>query len=888
MKKVLRVLVVGTALFTASNAVRAQFPTLPGGGGQRPATAIPGTASDDTPRGSAKLTGTVVDSTTNKPVEFASIALIETKTKKTIDGTVADEKGKFTLTKLPEGEFQILISFVGYRNKTLSSVKLNRKGDVDLGAVKLAADVRTLKEVEVVGQASLVEEKVDRLVYNADKDITAKGGDATDVMRKVPLLSVDLDGNVSLRGSSNVRVLINNKPSTIVASSVADALKQIPADMIKTVEVITSPSAKYDAEGSAGIINIITKKTTLQGFTLNLDSGVGNRGTNLGLNGNLRTGKMGFSLSGFGRANYNVIGKFQNTQRTFGSNGTTTTEQTADTRNNGIFGQYTLGWDYDITKNSAITASLRYGARNNYQNQDNFLTRTTSPNDYFPRLNNRNVLTKDLSGTVDANIDYTRTYAKPQQELSVSAQYSRNNRNNDFTADILSSSDFATIVSRQQNLNNSYNQETTIQGDYQTPIGKNQLIEFGGKGIFRQVESSFTYNLGVGTAELLADPSRSGNTLNYDQTIGAGYVSYTLTTKNKYTIKAGTRFEHTTINANYSQTQPGEQGGAAGQDLGIPNYSNLVPSVNISKALKGGKTVKLAYNRRLQRPGIQFLNPNINAANPTNITQGNPLLSPELTDNLELSSSAYIKSVYVNMSLFARQTNNSITSVRDTVRSSVGQVNNPALAQVIRTTYLNIGKESAYGANIFGNATLFSKWQIGGGFDLYYAYLTNNSAMSIYNATNSGWVITGRLFTNLTLKNGWGIQGFGFARGRQVQLQGYQGGFAFYSLGVKKDLKDKRGSIGIAGENFLNNPFTIRSESSSPIFAQNSITSLYNAGIRVNFNYKFGKLSFDQPQRRRGRSVDNDDIKAGEGGDGGNQPQQQPAQGGNRGGGRPR
>lgn len=875
MKHTLLTLFLGVITLTVPKMAQAQFPSAPGGA-QQPAPAIPGTSSDTSPRGNAKLTGIIIDSTTSKPVEFASIALIDTKTKKPIDGTVADDKGKFTLNKLPQGDFQLLISFVGYRNKTLSSVKLDRRGDVDLGTIKLGADVRTLKEVEVVGQASLVEEKVDRLVYNADKDITAKGGDATDVMRKVPLLSVDLDGNVSLRGSSNVRVLINNKPSTIVASSVADALKQIPADMIKTVEVITSPSAKYDAEGSAGIINIVTKKTTLQGFTLNLDSGVGNRGSNMGLNGNLRTGKMGFSLSGFGRANYNVIGKFANTQQTVGSSGNTTTEQTANTRNHGIFGQYTLGWDYDINKNSSITASLRYGARNNYQNQDNFLTRTNSPAGYFPTVNDRNVLTKDLSGTVDANIDYTHTYAKPQQELSISGQFSRNNRNNDFTADILSSADFSTITARQQNLNNSFNQESTLQLDYQTPIAKNQMIEFGGKGIYRQVESAYSYNFSFGTGAFAVDPTRPANTLNYNQSIGAGYVSYTLTTKNKYTIKAGTRFEHTTINANYSQNQPGEQGGAAGQDLGIPSYSNLVPSINISKSLKGGKTVKLAYNRRLQRPGIQFLNPNTNNSNPTNITRGNPLLSPELTDNFELSSSAYIKSVYLNVALFARQTNNSITSVRDTITTTVNQVNTKA----ILTSYQNIGRESAYGANVFGNATLFSKWQIGGGFDVYYSYLTNNSSTLVYNATNSGWVVTGRFFTNLTIKNGWGVQGFGFIRGKQIQLQGYQGGFAFYSIGLKKDLKDKRGSFGIAGENFFSHPFTIRSESSSPIFNQSSLTSLYNAGIRVNFSYKFGKLSFDQPQRQK-KSVNNDDVKAGEGGaDGGGQPQQAPAGGG--------
>ncbi|WP_394343308.1 TonB-dependent receptor domain-containing protein [Spirosoma sordidisoli] len=886
MKNSLLSVLIGMAAFTSPGIAVAQFPGMPGGGSQRPAGAIPGTSTDDTPRGNAKLTGVIVDSTTSKPVEFASIALVSVQTGKPIDGTVADDQGRFTLNKLPQGDFRLLISFVGYQNKIVSSVKLDRRGDVNLGTVKLSPDVRTLKEVEVVGQAALVEEKVDRLVYNAEKDVTAKGGDATDVMRKVPLLSVDLDGNVSLRGSSNVRVLINNKPSTIVASSVADALKQIPADMIKTVEVITSPSAKYDAEGSAGIINIITKKNNLQGFTLNLDSGVGNRGSNLGLNGNLRTGKMGFSLSGFGRANYNVRGRFANTQQVFGGAGqTTTTEQTADTRSSGIFGQYTLGWDYDISKNSAITASLRYGARNNVQYQDNFLTKTSRA--FFPTYNLRNVKTEDLSGTVDANIDYTKTY-KPQQELSVSAQFSRNNRNNNFVADILSSADFTTLASRQQNLNDSYNQETTIQADYQTPLAKNQQLEFGGKGIYRQVQSNFGYNFAIGNGPFQEDLTRLSNTLNYDQSIAAGYVSYTITTRNKYTIKAGTRFEHTEINAFFSQAQPGEQGAAAGEDLGIPSYNNLVPSLNISKALKGGRTIKLAYNRRLQRPGIQFLNPNTNNSNPTNITVGNPRLAPELTDNFEFSSSAYIKNVYVNASLFYRRTNNSITSVRDTVTS--GDVVNPTQARPIRTTYFNIGREESYGVNVFGNATLFSKWQIGGGFDAFYAYLTNNSTTSIYRATNSGWVVTGRFFTSLNIKNGWGLQGFGFIRGREIQLQGYRGGFAFYSLGVKKDFKDKRGSFGLAGENFFNHPFQVRSESSSPIFTQNTLTSLYNAGVRANFSYKFGKLSFDAPQRRRGRSVENDDIKSGEGGDNGGGQPQQPAGGAPAGGGgrRPR
>ncbi|GAB2563194.1 TonB-dependent receptor [Spirosoma aerophilum] len=866
--------------------------TAPGGPttiGVQPQPGSTPSEAEPIARGNGKISGVLMDSTTSKPVEFATIALLNLTTNKPIDGTTADAKGKFTLGKVAPGRYRLQYSFIGYKDKRSAVVTIDRGSDINVGTIKLSADVRTLNEVNVVGQAAMIEEKVDRLVYNADKDIAAKGGDAGDILRKVPMLSVDLDGNVSLRGSSNVTVLINNKPSTIVASSVADALKQIPADMIKTVEVITSPSAKYDAEGSAGIINIVTKKTTLQGATLDVNGGVGNRGSNLGLSGNYRTGKMGFSLSGFGRAEYNVKGAFANDQTTRNYDAATNTysastrtTQTANTLSQRLFGNYQLGWDYDVDKRTSLTASVRYGARNGTANQYNLFTQTISPNSYFPIVNNRNVQTKDLSGTVDANLTYTKIY-KPQQEFSILALFSRNNRTNNFVADILGGTDFQTITARQKNDNLSYNQESTLQIDYQTPIKTNQLLEFGAKGIFRQVNSQFQYFLANGdTGDFIIDNSRLGNTLDYDQNIAASYLSYTMTTKSKFTIKAGARYEYTFINARFSN----ESAGAASS---IPDYGNLVPSINISKSLKGGKIIKLAYNRRIQRPGIQFLNPNINAANPTNITIGNPYLSPELTDNVEFSTSANIKGLYLNASLFARRTANEITAVRDVSRESFGDITNPVLQQVIRTTYQNVGRQDAVGLNLFGNGTLFRKLQLGGGLDLYHVNLTNNNANPIYSASNSGWVIGGRIQSSVSLTNGWGFQLFGGGRGKQIQLQGYQSPMYFYSIGVRKEFNNKKASLGIAGENIFNHPFTQRSELSSPILTQNSQTSFYNAGVRMTFSYKLGKMSFDAPQKRR-KSVNNDDVKDGEGG-GDNQPQgtQQaaPASGGARGG-RPR
>ncbi|HEY8933873.1 MAG TPA: TonB-dependent receptor, partial [Cyclobacteriaceae bacterium] len=676
-------------------------------------------------------------------------------------------------------------------------------------------------------------------VYNAENDATAKGGDATDVLKRVPMLSVDLDGNVSMRGSSNIKVLINNKPSTIAASSVADALKMIPADQIKSVEVITSPSAKYDAEGSGGIINIITKKNTLQGLVLNIDGSGGYRGSNLGLNGSYRKKNMGFSLGGFGRANYNVNGSFNNKQTIFDENhnAISTTTQRADTRNTGLFGNYTLGWDYDINKNNSLAASVKYGVRNNNSYQDNF---TTITNDLL--VSTGQVNTKDLSGTVDASLNYTHTFTKPQREFNLLALYSRNDRTNDYYNTSLSSSD---VLSYRKNLNGSYNQEITVQADYQTPIGTTQLVEFGGKNISRSVSSNYKYLVAGSDGNYLSSPTQPANVFNYNQNVTAGYLSYTLSFLKTYSLKAGGRYEYTTINANFQNAQDGPSVSS------IPSYGVLVPSINISKKLSNGNTIKAAYNRRIQRPSIQFLNPSIQNSNNLNYTQGNPNLSPEYTNNYELTYSTYIKGSSINFATFMRNTTNSIQTIRDSIQSS-----DPSQKGGIRTTYKNIGQEDAYGFNIFANVNISNKFSLNGGTDIFYASLKNNVADPKYNASNSGWVVGYRLFGNYNFTKTWGFQFFGFYRGRQIQLQGTQGGFGIYSLSLKKDFNEKKGSIGFGAENFFTPNFRIKTKSESPILAQNSTNVMHLMNFKVTFSYRIGKMSFDAPKRRK--SINND------------------------------
>lgn len=826
------------ALMSLSFSAISQIPGGFGGFGAAPKkeTVIPGTAQA-APKGSAKIIGFLLDSTDSKPVEFATLALINSKTNKPVDGTVADAQGKFTLNKVAVGSYKIVVSFIGYDSKTIFVNVSEKNDDQDLGVIKLQQSSKMLSEVTVEGQRALIEERVDRTVYNAEKDATNRGGDATDVLKKVPMLSVDLDGNPSLRGSTSVKVLINNKPSTIMAASIADALRQIPADMIKTVEVITSPSARYDAEGSAGIINIVTKKNTLQGLTLSFDSSAGVRGSNLSLNGNFRNKNWGMSLGGFGRSEYNVNGKFESTQITQSNGLETRNFQTAETRREGLFGNYQLGFDWDINKFNSITSSMRFGLRNGNNWQDGL---KQVRNGVVSSIRNTNSL--DESANVDINIDYTKTFAKAQREFSILTMYSRNNRANDFYNLIMNPrSTMSEIMSSIKNENTSYNEEATFQMDYQTPILKNQMLEFGAKGITRNVTSDYqSYVAGadriyreVNTAIL---PS---NVFDYLQNIWSTYSSYTLTTKNKWSIKAGARYEYTDISASFLKKE--------GQNTVIPPYGVLVPSFNMSKTFKSG-TWRFSYNRRLQRPGIQNLNPNVNATNPLNISVGNPTLAPEFTNNYEVSYSKFIKQTYISTSFFVRNTTGAINQIRE-VRGDT-----------VKTTSQNIGNEDAYGMNVNLNINLSNKLMIGGGGDLSYMVLANNVPDPLLRAKNQGLQSNFRVYGNYNIGNGWGAQIFSFYRVNQVQLQGSQGGFGIYSLSLKKDFKNKKGSIGFGAENFLTpNGFIIRSETQTPVINSKSENTLRNMNFKINFSYRIGKMSFGPTKKKK--SVNNDDTK---------------------------
>lgn len=875
MKKRVLLTVLSLGLLTTTFA---QFPGGGGGGfggggrsgGSRSGAGFPGmnpqqqqAQEEEIPRGSAKISGKLIDSTTNKPVEFASIAVYD-KNNKVVDGSMTDMNGAFTVKNLAKGTYKVVASFIGYRNATLSKVDIaTNKADIDIGNLLIATDTKILNEVTVVGQAALIEDKVDRLVYNAEKDITSRGGTAEDVLRKVPMLTVDMDGNVQMRGSSNIKVLINNKPSSILASNIADAIKQIPSDMIKSVEVITSPSARYDAEGTAGIINIVTKKNTLQGLTGFVNAGAGVRGANAFGNLNLRKKKVGTSLNFGGNTGYNTPSDGATTRAGSVRGVNTTLAQTDANRVRRLFGNTQLSVDYDINSKNSLSLSGRLGV-GNFNTRGNQTSLLTGTDNIVLQEYTRYINQLRSNRSVDVDFNYTRTFKEQGHDFQFLIQHGRNLRNTDFTTD-------------QNNLpfnksnNDGKNAETTFQADYNLPL-KKHIFETGAKYVIRDVSSAYDFfQFNEQANDYVIVPGRTNN-FNYEQNVASAYTSFTIALPKKWGIKAGVRYENTHITAKFQNSD---------KPTTIAPYENIVPSLSISKDFPKNHKVRFSYGQRIQRPNLDFLNPFVNYADPLNISYGNPLLRPELSHNFELNYNTYFKANSINVSVFRRLTNNNITSVRSVDERGV-----------ITTTFDNIGKTNYYGANLFVNIQPTKSFRLGGGANFTYNMLNgsiiipvlqgdNTYKNTIVGIENKGWNSNFNFNASYTFTKGWGAQAFGFLGSRQVQLQGYQGAWRNYNIGVKKDFKNKKGSFNFGLDNPFTKSLTIRNFAQDPTFASNSVRRIYNRGFRMSINYSFGKMDFNGGGNlfRNKKKVNNDDVKAGDG-DGGGQQQQAPTGGG--------
>lgn len=797
-----------------------------------------------------KLTGSIIDSTTTQPVPFATVALLANA--KLITGTTTDGAGAFVLPGVPAGSYQLTVSFVGYRTKTLPVTLTDDAPALTLNVIKLAPEGKNLGEVTVTAQKALIEDKGDRLVYNAEKDISNAGGTAADVLRKVPMLTVDVSGNVQMRGSGNIKVLVNGKPSAMMARNLADALRQMPANTIKSVEVITSPGAKYDAEGSAGVINIITKKA-LQGFNGSVNAAAGDFDRvyrSLGTNLNLRKKKFGGALS----LNTNQFQQMisNNITRTtlVGGQPVNTLNQQSLSDNTSTVGNGEMSFDYDPDSTTRINfAANAWGG--NFPSNSVTVNRLTATNGTVLQQFRNDAQFRNPYGNTQFDLGYTKTFPKrpgsdsalnsTPREFSILTQYSRMPDNYFYDTDRYNSSGpevYNLLVFRQRSTNYSRNKEYTFQTDYTHPVSVRTRrdtvsikLEMGAKAISRDIGSEFRVEQSAdGSGTFVPDPSLS-NDFNYTQRVYSGYTALSLSNRHKWNLNAGTRLEHTEIRGDFLTTQTKIN----------TRYTNLIPSVTLSKGI-GINTLKVSYTQRIQRPQIWNLNPWVNASDPKNIVTGNPFLNPELSHATELSHSLNTKKgISINSALYWRQTNNAIEylSAVDAAGTST-------------TTPQNIGQRGNYGLNVNISGEVVKKLNLNVGTEVQYVDLRSPAL----GQQNTGW--TGSINTNTTYKLNQAVtlQLNSFVGTGWISLQGRYTGWYFYQVSGKREFWDKKASLTLRVTNPFGRDVRQTGTQDAPTFTTISTSNYVNRQVQVAFEWRFGQMSSGGKQSKK---ISNDD-----------------------------
>jgi outer membrane receptor for ferrienterochelin and colicin len=802
-----------------------------------------------------KISGTVIDSLTKKPLDYATVAIYRATGSSPINGVVTDEKGNFRIDNVKPGQYKLGISFIGYPTKMITGiVTSDSKPDKNAGTIYIAPSVNKLKEVVVTGMAAMVENKIDKLVYNAEKDVTAAGGNATDVLQKVPLVSLDMNGNVALRGDQNVKVLINGKPSGAAAASVSDLLKTIPADQIKSVEVITSPSAKYDAEGSGGIINIITKTKSTSGVSGSISGGVGTRQNNGNANFNYNRNRFTLSANFGGNSTWpqTTHTDVDQTAKSTGIDVHNINQNASEMKRHGLMGSVTAGYEFNAF--NSINSTIRV-------NDGKFDFTGSGTNTRIDNLNpaksgsytSKNANKNHFQG-FDWNIDYTHKFAKAGHEIVISGQWSHSTIKTDYL------NLYSSTNPSQKGNNDGKNNEYTAQFDYTLPISKLLKLEAGGKTIQRRINSSYNiYNTNPDGSNPQFDANNS-NLYGYTQNVYAGYSVLTFTLPKNYAVLVGGRYENTAITGD-PQT-PYSNPSSLNYQVLTPfaaNYNTYIPSLTVQKVF-GANTLKASYSKRIQRPSLQVLNPFINRSQAQSQTVGNPNLSPETSQTFELNYNAFIKSSVVNFSVYYKKTDNMIESINSTITETI----NGKEIQGTRGTTKNVAVNNSIGASFFGSINPIKILTIRGSVNVftynptvYAQYINDINPDALKTRVMS--TIMGSL--QLNLPKNLVMEGFGFANSARRSIQGSSPAFGIYGLGIKKQFADKKASIGF---NTIQ-PFAVNKSFdqnvSSSTFKTSSHTSVPFQSFGITFSYSFGKMNFGptNPMQKK-KGVNNDDV----------------------------
>jgi ferric enterobactin receptor len=783
------------------------------------------------PAGTSIITGRVVDSATAEPIEYASVALSLQGETRVINGAVADDKGKFTIDHVPEGTYTLTINFLGY-NKLVKDniIAVSKYSTVQTGDILLVESKSRIKPVTVIAEKNIIENKIDKIVFNVDRDITSQGGSATDILTKVPMVSVDVDGNVQLMGNSSILFLIDGKPSTMYGNSLVDVLKSIPASQIQSIEIVTSPGAKYDAEGTGGIINIILKKNNVRGFNGNINLSAGTRLENGSFNLNYRHDNFGARAYMSGNTNLPASTLNSNYRiSTDAQNRTTELVQSgiSDYVRNGYDGG--LGFDWNITPNNSIAGVIgtsyqgnKYSGYTNQQlKQDSAGTTLFNENTRRYSINNYN------NNSIYWNLNYKKTFAKKGQELNL--QYNANYGKTSFIYNQTQTNEPDGSPAGASNGNNpSTSRESTFQADYTHPFSESFILETGAKANFRSLNTISDVQTSSDGINFNYDPTQSF-LLNYGRDVYAVYASGTFSLFHFLDVKAGERYEltHTTI-------------GYSNNNVLIPDYNTFAPSITVAHTFTNSQTFKLSYSHRIERPDYRVLSPFVNTSDPKNISQGDPFLQPEISDKIEAGyNKSFNGGANINIVLFYRTSDHDIQQY--VVYHPTYKVGDSTFTNVSVSTYANVGLEQNEGINIFGSYPITPKLNVRGNLSFFNRYIIsgepgapNISSFNYRANVNATYQFNKNLIAEFS-------GNFNSARN---ELQGRYPSWTTYNMAIRQQLWHEKGSIALTGTNVFNEYIDQPTEITGTGFVQNSLRRVPFRSFGINFTYKFGKLAF--------------------------------------------
>jgi ferric enterobactin receptor len=787
------------------------------------------------------LSGKVFDKSTKQPLEYATISIISKQSGKIINGSVADVHGVFGISDIPFGTYKIDIEFIGYEKSTIDSISIySNKRSVSLGTIFLSPSMHNLQGVTVTGDKPIIESKIDKIVYNVSNDITSQGGLAIDVLKKVPQVTVDIDGNVELQGNSNIRFLINGKPSSVFGNSLSDALASIPASQIKSVEAITNPGAKYDSQGTGGIINIILQDNNIQGVNGNINLSAGTRLENGSANFNIRYNNFG--VNAFFSGNAQLKSQLPFSQNRVSTDTTakkiTTLSQEGFTDFERIGIRSGIGFDWNLSKNDNITGSLGYNQFSNKNmgiiNQEQ-LVQDYSANPESDIFTLRNSDSHFRISSIEWSLDYKRKFKKEGQELDILYNTSNGKPYTNY-AQTQSFIGQPIPFNGSESVNPGTDNETNISIDYTHPFNDNFLVETGAKTSFQNLGSIADVSVFTpSTDQYRGDPLESYH-LKYNMRVYAGYLSTTFTLFHYLNIKSGIRYESTEVKIDFPNTS-------------IPSYGTLVPTVVLSHNFDKTQSLKLAYGKRVERPEYRELNPFINLSDPYNITTGNILLKPEIGNNFELGYNATFKkggNIYI--ALIERI--NTHDKKQITTFYPAYLIGDSTYTNVSVTNNQNIGEEYNSGISASGSYPVTSKLNMRGNLMATHRYIVSNLTGNM----STGFRVRLNLNATYQLPKDLVLELFGNYSSAARNIQGKIPQFFIYTFAFRKLFWDKNASFGFTATNpfskYIRQVTTISTENS----ISNNVRQLPFRSFGISFMYKFGKLEFSKRKEENDNS----------------------------------